>query len=162
MATTVREFSVFLENKPGRMAQVCTAISQEKVNITALAVAERKERSVLRLVTEDATKTRQVLKQLNLPFDEHDVLLVEMRNQPGAVAQVCETLAEEHINIEYAYCSAGAKNGKAIGIFRVSNLPKALKALADNAARLKRKAHGARGWVNSPRRGPATSVPVAD
>lgn len=158
MATTVREFSVFLENKPGRMAQVCTAISQEKVNITALAVSERKERSVLRLVTEDANKTRLVLRNLNLPFDEHDVLLVEIRNQPGAVAQVCEVLAEEHINIEYTYCSSGVKNGKAIGIFRVSNLPKALKALADNSVRLKRKAHGARGWVNSPRRGPAAPV----
>lgn len=144
------------------MAQVCTAISREKVNIAALAVAERKERSVLRLVTEDPEKTRQVLRQSNLPFDEHDVLLVEMRNQPGAIAQVCEALAQEHINIEYAYCSAGVRNGKAIGIFRVSNLPKALKILAENSTRLKRKAHGARGWVNSPRRSGAVPAPMAD
>src|SRR5262249_20144817 len=62
------------------------------------------------------------------------------KNQPGALANVCETLAAEHINIEYAYCSSGGRNGKVFGIFKVSNLDKAQKVLgAGNNRRLERR-----------------------
>ncbi|MCS6976653.1 MAG: ACT domain-containing protein [Gemmatales bacterium] len=148
MPETAKQVTVYLENKPGRLATVCTALSDQKVNITAVTVGESRDRSVLRMVTDDLPKTRQVLKQLNVPFEEQDVVLVEMRNQPGALAHVCELLAGEHINIDYAYCSAGTRNGKTIGIFKVSNLPKCLKVLAETpGTRLKREAHGGRGWV---------------
>jgi hypothetical protein len=59
-----------------------------------------------------------VLKGLNIDYQEADVLQVELRNQPGALAHVCEVLAAEHISIDYAYCSAGGRNGRTFGIFR--------------------------------------------
>jgi hypothetical protein len=106
----------------------------------------------MRLVTDDPGKTRSVLKELNIPCDEQEVVVVEMRNQPGALAQVCEQLAQERINIDYAYCSAGSRNGKAVGIFKVSNTPKCLKVLAEAPAlRARRVRHGARGWVRAGR-----------
>ena len=129
---TAKEICVFLENKPGRLANVCSALAARKVNITAVTISESKERSVLRLVTDNMVISRTALKALNIPYEEMDVVLVEMRNQPGALAQVCEQLAHEHINIDHAYCSAGVKNGKTFGIFRVSNPPKALKVLAES------------------------------
>ena len=58
------------------------------------------------------------------------MLAVELKIQPGALAHVCETLAAEHIGIEYAYCSSGGRNGKVFGIFKVSNLDKAQKVLS--------------------------------
>ena len=61
---------------------------------------------------------------------ESDVIAVELKNQPGALAHVCERLAEEHVSIEYAYCSSGGRNGKVFGIFKVSNLDKAQKVLS--------------------------------
>lgn len=160
MPETAKQVSVYLENKPGRLASVCTALSNEKINITAVTVGESRDRSVLRMVTDDLPKTRQVLKQLNVPFEEQDVVLVEMRNQPGALAHVCELLAGEHINIDYAYCSAGTRNGKTIGIFKVSNLPKCLKVLAETpGTRAKREGHGGRGWVRGTKGRP---VPKAE
>jgi hypothetical protein len=57
------------------------------------------------------------------------VTVVELRNQPGELAHLCELLGAEHINIEYAYCSAGGRNGKTVGIFKVSNAPKAMRVL---------------------------------
>lgn len=163
MPETTKQISVWLENKPGRLAQVCLALYREKINIAAVTVSESRDRSVLRMVTDDAAKTRATLKGLNVPFEEQDVLLVEMRNQPGALAQVCEQLAEEHVNIDYAYCSAGTRNGKTVGIFKVSNPGKAIKLLAeDDATRAKRKGHGGRGWVGSGRPRPIRAVTSAD
>ena len=129
---TTKQVTVYLENKPGRLAQVLSALAQAKVNITALAVMDRQEQGVLRLVTEDEAGTRKTLAALNLQATEQDVLAVELRNQPGALARVCETLAAGHINIDYAYCSSGGRNGKVYGIFKVSNLDKAQRTLAES------------------------------
>ncbi len=129
MATT-KQVSVFLENKPGRLANVLSALAREKVNITALSVMDSHEHSVLRVVVSDVAKTVQTLNALNTPHAESDVLVVELRNQPGALAHVCELLGAEHINIEYAYCSSGGRNGKTVGVFKVSNTEKAQRVLA--------------------------------
>ena len=127
---TTKQVSVFLENKPGRLANVLSALAREKVNITALTVMDSHEHSVLRLVVNDVPATVQVLNSLNAPHAQTDVLAVELRNQPGALAHVCELLGAEHINIEYAYCSSGGRNGKTVGVFKVSNTDKAMKILA--------------------------------
>lgn len=127
---TTKQITVFLENKPGRLANVLSALAREKVNITALSVMDKHEHSVLRLVADDPVKTGQVIQSLNTPFTETDVLAVELRNQPGALARVCEILAAEHVNIDYAYCSSGGRNGKVIGVFKVSNSEKAIRVLA--------------------------------
>jgi hypothetical protein len=127
---TTKQITVFLENKPGRLANVLAALAAEKVNITALSVMDKHEHSVLRLTTDDPPKTTQVIQKLNTPFTEAEVLVVELKNQPGALSHVCEVLATEHINIDYAYCSSGGRNGKVVGIFRVSNADKAMRVLA--------------------------------
>jgi hypothetical protein len=126
---TIKQISVFLENKPGRLANVLSALAREKVNITAMTVMDSHEHSVLRFVTGDIQKTRQVLKGMSTPHAEADVLQVELRNQPGALSHVCELLAQDHINIDYAYCSSGGRNGKTVGIFKVSNTEKAMRLL---------------------------------
>jgi hypothetical protein len=130
---TSKQISVFLENKPGRLANVLSALAREKVNITALTVMDSHEHSVLRLVTNDPARTAQVIKAQGTPYAETDVLLVELRNQPGALAHVCESLGAEHINIEYAYCSSGGRNGKVYGIFKVSSTEKAARVLTGPA-----------------------------
>ena len=140
---TTKQITVFLENKPGRLANVLSALAREKVNITALSVMDKHEHSVLRLVSDDAAKTAQVVQSLNTPYTEADVLAVELRNQPGALAHVCEVLAAEHVNIDYAYCSSGGRNGKVIGVFKVSNSEKAIRVLSqstnNSARRLERR-----------------------
>ena len=140
---TTKQITVFLENKPGRLANVLSALAREKVNITALSVMDRHEHSVLRLVSDDPARTAQVMQALNTPYTEADVLAVELRNQPGALAHVCEVLAADHVNIDYAYCSSGGRNGKVIGVFKVSNAEKAARVLSqatnNSARRLERR-----------------------
>jgi hypothetical protein len=129
---TTKQVTVFLENKPGRLANVLAALANQKVNIAALSVMDKHEHSVLRLVTDDPPKTTQIIQTLNTPFTETDVLVVELKNQPGALSHVCEILAAEHINIDYAYCSSGGRNGKVAGIFKVSNADKAIRVLGQS------------------------------
>ena len=130
METTKQvQVSVFLENKPGRLANVLSALAKEKINITALTVMDSREHSVLRAVTNDLSKTLQVLTNLGMPHSQTEVLVVELRNQPGALARICEIVGAEHISIDYAYCSAGGRNGKTLGVFKVSSAEKAIKVL---------------------------------
>src|SRR5262249_15592862 len=105
---------------------------REKINVIALTVMDSHDHGVLRLVTDDLAKTRAVAKTLGTPIAETEVLLVELRNQPGALAHVCELLGSEHINIDYAYCSSGGRNGKTLGVFRVSNAEKAMRVLGES------------------------------
>jgi hypothetical protein len=134
-----KQISVFLENKPGRLANVLSALARQKVNVTALTVMDSHEHSVLRFVSDNQDRSRGVLKEMSIPFAESDVLLVELKNQPGELAHVCELLGAEHINIEYAYCSSGGRNGRTVGILKVGNPAKASKVLNGTNGALKKK-----------------------
>lgn len=127
MMKSANQFSVFLVHKPGILSQVCNALAEKKVNVTAITLMDSVEHGVLRIVAEDVEKTRMVLKSLNVPTTETDVLAVEMPNRPGALADFCAKLNSEHISIKYAYVTSGAAGGRTVGIFKVDNMQKALK-----------------------------------
>jgi hypothetical protein len=129
----VREITAFLENKPGRLAKICSALAHEKIDLRALSVMDDNGRSVLRLVTDQIEATGKALTALGTEHSTTEVLAVEMENRPGALAKVLERLAEEHINIEYAYLAASASPGKSTGIFHTSNPKRAQQILADSS-----------------------------
>ena len=129
---TYTQFSVFLANKPGSLSQVCRALAEAKVNILALTMMDAMEHGVMRLVCATEAKPRAALESLNASFSTTEVLGVEMPNRPGAAADVCEKLASAKVAIRYMYCSAsGNSSGKALGIFKVASMPKAMKALTN-------------------------------
>jgi hypothetical protein len=136
---TTKQITVFLENKPGRLANVLLALAREKVNIMALTIMDSHEHNVLRFVADDLEKTKQVLKEMSTPASETEVMVVELRNQPGELARICELLGAEHINIEYAYCSSGGRNGKTLGIFKVSNAVKAMRVIGESPSNSARR-----------------------
>jgi hypothetical protein len=131
----VHEVTAFLENKPGRLAKICSALAQEKVDIRALSVMETDGPSVLRFVTNELDTTKNVLTSLGTEFRIAEVLAVQLENGSGSLARVLEKLAEEHINVEYAYASTVAAPGKALGIFHTSN-PKRASQILNEAAGL--------------------------
>src|SRR5437588_10791992 len=100
--TPLPQFSVFLVNKPGVLAQVTGALAQAKVNLVAVTLVDSQEHGVLRMVAEKPTEAREVLKKLNLPMTETEVLCVDLPNRPGALADVATQLGKDHININYA------------------------------------------------------------
>jgi hypothetical protein len=129
----VHEVTAFLENKPGRLAKICSALAQEKVDIRALSVMETEGPSVLRFIPSDLDLTKTVLTSLGTEFRITEVLAVQMENRTGSLAKVLERLAEEHINVEYAYTSTMSSPGKALGVFHTSNPKRAAQILNESA-----------------------------
>jgi hypothetical protein len=136
-AQTAVQFSIFLVNKPGVLAQLTKALADAKVNLVAMTLVDSQEHGVLRIVSEDAAAARQVLRRLNLPTTETEVLSLEMNNRPGALADVATLLGKNHVNINYAYVSSGAPGGHTTGIFKVNDAKKAINLLKDSGMKHK-------------------------
>jgi hypothetical protein len=130
----VHEVTAYLENKPGRLAKICSALAHEKIDIRAISVMDTADRSVLRLVIDELESTKRVLTALGTEFTTSESIAVEIDKRAGALARLLERLAEEHINIEYAYASSAPSPGKALGIFHTSNPKRALQVLSEATA----------------------------
>jgi len=102
-----------------------------------MTLVDSQEHGVLRVVTDDAAATRQVLTKLNLPMTETEVLCLDLSNRPGALADVATLLGQNHVNINYAYCTGGAPGGRTTGIFKVADVKKAMHVLKESAAKHK-------------------------
>lgn len=130
----VSEITAHLENKPGRLAKICSALAQEKVDLQAISVMETTSGpSVLRLVASDVEAARRILTSLGTESTVAEVLAVQVDNHTGALAGVLEKLATEHINIEYAYISSSANQGKALAVLHTTNVKRAQQILRDAA-----------------------------
>lgn len=135
---TVRtQFSVFLVNKPGILAQVTKALAERKINVVAMTLVDSQEHGVLRFVAEDEVTARLVLAQLNLPTTETDVLCMAMSNRPGALAEMAGLLGRNHVNINYAYVTSGAPGGRTTGVLKVADLNKAQRVLKESGSKHK-------------------------
>lgn len=123
------QFSIFMINKPGILSKLLTEFASAKLNLLAMTMMDSAEHGVMRAVFLRTTQARDILKKLNMSFSETDVLCVTLDNKSGALADLTEKLARSHINISYAYCTAGARGGRTTGIIKVADVKKATKLL---------------------------------
>jgi hypothetical protein len=123
------QFSVFMVNKPGVLAQVLGEFARAKINIIAMTMMDSVEHGVMRIVFAESERAKDVFSKINMPYNETDVLCVNLANRSGALAAVAEKLARHHINISYAYCTAGAKGGRTTGVLKVADVKKAMRIL---------------------------------
>ena len=134
-----KQFSIFMVNKPGILARVLGEFAEAKINIIAMTMMDSVEQGVMRVVFAAPEKAEQILKTLNMPYNTVNVLCITLTNQSGALAAVAEKLAKNHINISYAYCTAGARGGRTTGILKVANVQKAIKILQEGSKKKKSK-----------------------
>ena len=123
------QFSIFMVNKPGVLAQILGEFARAKINVIAMTVMDSVEHGVLRVVFETAKNAEAVMSKLNMPYNQTEVLCVNLDNRAGALATVAEKLAKSHINISYAYCTAGAQGGRTTGVLKIADVKKAMKIL---------------------------------
>jgi hypothetical protein len=123
------QFSIFMVNKPGVLARVLGEFAQAKINIAAITMMDSVEHGVMRVIFAAPEKAKKVLVKLNMPYNETTVLCITLDNKSGALAAVAEKLGKSHINISYAYCTAGAKGGRTTGVLKVADVKKAMKIL---------------------------------
>ena len=125
----VTQLSVFLENKPGMLADTMRLISTAGVNIRALSLADTKDFGILRVIVSDAAKAKAVLSQ-KLIVSETDVIAAEMNDEAGALAGILDVLADAAINVEYLYAFTGSKAESAYVVLRVDDVLHAEAVLA--------------------------------
>jgi hypothetical protein len=125
----IRQISIFLENKRGRLAEVTDVLRQEGINIRALSLADTADFGVLRIIVNDPAACLKVLKDHDIIAQATDVLAVEIEDRPGGLHRVLEACDRGGLNIEYMYAFVEKKQGNAIVIFKIDDLPRAIEAL---------------------------------
>lgn len=126
-----KQLTVVLENHPGTLAAVCSCLAKKEINILAFSLAEMIDTGELRVVVNNPQKAKALLEEQGYDVLESEVLVVEMANEPGVMAQIARRLAKGKVNIEYAYCSASKDGNKVLGVLKVSDTPKAMDLLSD-------------------------------
>lgn len=126
------QLAIFLENKEGRLHEVCSLLGKNNINIRALTLAESDHFGVLRIIVKDPHKTAEILKNNHFIVKEAEVVAVEINDVPGRLAQILLSIKNHHLNVEYMYGFVEPKINKAMMIFRFDNPQKAILALKED------------------------------
>ncbi len=121
---TVKQISVFLENRPGTLAEFIKVLERSNIDLRALSLAENEDFGIVRVIVDDAYSTIQTLKDNGYICSMTPVLAVEIPDRPGALVSLLSVLGEGGINLEYTYAFLAKKPGSAFMILRVAD-PKA-------------------------------------
>ncbi len=125
---TEQQLSIFLENRPGVLAEMCEALAADDINIRAISVSDTVDHAVVRMVVDEPAKAIHLLGERGLLVVDTDVLAVEFDNEPGTFARATRKLAAAGVNIEYAYGSGSGDT--CVLMIRVSDIAAAEAALA--------------------------------
>ncbi len=124
------QISVFLENRKGRLYEVCRLLGQHNISIRALNIAEATDFGVLRMVVDKPDAAQKVLREHNFVANRTDVVAVEVSDQPGGLADILQLLSKDDLNVEYMYAFVEKRSDKALVVFRFDDTEKALALLA--------------------------------
>jgi len=128
----ITQISVFLENRKGRLFEVCSLLGNNKINIRALTIAETESFGVLRIVVDKSDVAVKLLKDNGFVANLTHVVAVEVGDKPGGLASVLKVFADNDVNIEYMYGFVEKFSDKALLVFRFADTDLAQKILAKN------------------------------
>ena len=133
---TVNQISVFLENRPGQLAEFTRLLEKSQIDMRALSIAETQDFGILRLIVDDPYKTMSVAKDAGYICAVTPVLAVEISDKPGSLVEMLDMLGEWKINIEYTYAFISRKKDTVYMAIRVSDPDAAVKVLSRGNVRL--------------------------
>ena len=128
---TIKQLTVFLENKTGRINDVVRTLGQNGINMHAFSMAETADFGLLRLIVSDVDKAVEVLRSQDFAVMSTEVVCISCDNTPGSLAVVLEYLAAENIFIEYMY--AFAQNDKANVVIKPNDLQRCIDILKEKS-----------------------------
>ena len=132
----IRQISVFLENRPGSLAEVTRYLADQRVNLRAMSIADSRDFGTIRIIASDQDACAEALRKQGYQYNEVDVLAAEMPDRPGGIAEVAEIIAQENINIEYGYAMVEKKEDSAVIVLRVDDPYRASIVLRGKGVRL--------------------------
>lgn len=107
-----KQFTIYLENKPGRLARLTKMLAKEKINIEGISVSESTDVGLVQVVPSNAARTRSLLRQAGVPYTVQDVCLLPLADYPGSLCKVVSKLGAAGININYVYATSCQGNAK--------------------------------------------------
>ncbi len=125
----VKQISVFLENKSGRLAEVTKTLSANKIDIRALYIADTTEYGILRMIVDKPDKAMDLLKRSGFTVSTTNVIAIAIADTPGTLDDALEVLSSGGISVEYLYAFVGRASTDAIVVIRVEMPESAIKAL---------------------------------
>ena len=128
---SIKQLSVFLENRPGKLFELTQLLAEKGVDMRALSIAETTDFGIARLIVNDAYGAAQVLREGQFIAQFSDVLAFAVPDEPGGLHRLLGEFNAAQVNIEYMYAFLGGKKGQAYMIFRVTNTEAAEKALVE-------------------------------
>ena len=133
----VEQLSIFLENRPGRLAEVIAALAENSINLRALSLADTLEFGVLRLITDRPEDARKALNDKGFSAQVTDVVAVEVPDKPGGLSRILSAFADNGINVEYMYAFVGNLGQEsAVVIFRLDDPDRGLTSIPADAGRI--------------------------
>ncbi|MBR6791000.1 MAG: ACT domain-containing protein [Oscillospiraceae bacterium] len=128
---TIKQLSIFVENRPGRLAEITDLLGQEKIDIRAVCVSDTREFGILRLIVDNPEAAAEKLKAHGCTCSLCDVLVLKLDDNPGGLAYPMHALAEVGISVEYMYAFVSKSTDAAYVIFRVQDNEHAMEVLAE-------------------------------
>lgn len=125
----IKQISIFIENKPGRLLSITRILEQNQIDIRALSVSDTKDFGILRLIVSDPDKACEVLRQAECTVTLTEVIGIGIKDRPGGLAEAVDVLDSKNINIEYMYAFISRTDETAYVILRVEDNAKAVAAL---------------------------------
>ena len=132
----IKQLSIFIENKVGRLQAIMDTLSENEINIRALSIAETTEFGILRIITPDVDKAKKVLREVDVISKITDVIAVYIDDKAGGLAKMLRCITDAGINVEYMYAFLGRTEGKALMVLKADDKAKAEKALLESGIEL--------------------------
>lgn len=127
----IQQISVFVENKQGKLVSTVKTLAENGINIRAMSIADTKDFGILRMITSDNAKTKEVLSA-DTVVNTTEVIAVKMADKPGALYKVIDILSKAGVNIEYMYAFTASDALGAYVVFRVDDVAQAQKLMDEN------------------------------
>ncbi|MDD3985545.1 MAG: acetolactate synthase [Methanobacterium sp.] len=125
----LKQLSIFLENRKGRLWKAINILSMAKINIRVLSIADTSDFGILRLIVPEPERAKQILEEANFIVKISDVIAVSVSDDPGALESILETLNNSKINIGYLYAFVEKKRDNAIVVIRTEDIDEGIEAL---------------------------------
>lgn len=132
----VKQISVFLENKSGRLAEVTRVLGENKIDISALSIADTTDFGILRMIVNRPDDAFDILKLNGFTVSSNNVIAISVKDEPGGLAEVLKVLEDNKIGIEYIYAFVGKMNNQAMVILRVEAIQSAIDILDKNGIKV--------------------------
>lgn len=128
----IKQISIFVENKPGRLAEITKVIAKNNINIRALSVADTTHFGILRIIVDNPEEVERILKAEGLTVSITSVITACIHNRPGGLAEVLEVLSANDITIEYMYAFIAKSENEAYVVMRIEAEGAAVKLLTEH------------------------------